>query len=386
MTSAANSRKRLSRLSKAELIEKLEALRREIRGPKVGQGPSRESRAYLEFLGVSLEEGLAGDYHETVHPDDRERMRLVEQEWVRSHGPYRIEYREQRADGVWRWFLDVAVPRFAPDGCFLGSIGSSVDITEQKEAEAALRDRDTRLQELRQHLEQVSRLSAMGQLSETVSRELGEPLTALMNYGAAARRLARAAGGLEADRVVEMIDKALNQAKQAGELLRHLRDAYVRSDRKTTPQEVNEIVEEALSLALIDPTRGGIRCGLELAEGLPGVVGNRIQLQQVVYSLIRNALDAMAGSDRRDLAIETSLNGNGAVLVTVGDTGCGLSPEVAKRFFGPTVATGYEGLGRGLSISRSIVDAHGGRLWAEPNPGGGTRFHFTLPSVAGYGD
>lgn len=581
MTSAANSRKRLSRLSKAELLEKLEALRREIRGLKIGQGPSRDrehadaesdarfraiaddlpvivwvfdeedrpvffNRAYLEFLGVSPEAGLAGDYHEGIHPDDRERMRLVEQEWARSHGPYRIEYRERRADGVWRWFLDVAVPRFAADGRFLGSIGSSVDITERKQAEAALReseawhrelfedspvsiwvedwsplkvmldelarqgvtdlrsyfcdhpdclqeaydapefvdvsretlkvyratskeelyaaadshhadleelegfreqivslfegagsyayearetvcdgtpiftrmrtvippnhreswsrvlvsiddisarkaaeadlrDRDIRLQELRQHLEQVSRLSAMGQLSETVSRELGEPLTALMNYAAAARRLAKAAGGLEADRVVEMIDKALNQARQAGELLRHLRDAYVRSDRKTTPQEVNGIVEEALSLALVDPTRAGIRCDVELAEGLPGVVGNRIQLRQVVYSLIRNALEAMAGADRRVLTIETSLDENGAVRVTVGDTGCGLSPEVARRFFGPTVAPGYQGLGRGLSISRGIVDAHGGRLWAEPNPGGGTRFHFTLPTVAGFG-
>jgi PAS domain S-box-containing protein len=417
MASAASSGESLSRLSKAELIERLEALRRESRGPKVGQGPPRDgehayaksdarfraiaddlpviiwvfnledrpvflNRAYLEFLGVSLEEGLAGDYHESIHPDDQERMRLVEQEWARSHGPYRIEYRERRADGVWRWFLDVAVPRFAADGRFLGSIGSSVDITEQKEAESALRDRDIRLQELRQHLEQVSRLSAMGQLSETASRELSEPLTALMNYGAAARRMAKTAGGFEADRIVEMIDKALNQAKQAGELLRHLRDAYERSDRKTTPQEVNEIVEEALGLALIDPTRAGIRCELELAEGLPSVVGNRVQLQQVVYNLIRNALEAMAGADRRDLTIKTTCDENGAVRVTVGDTGCGLSPEVAKRFFGPTVVTGYEGLGRGLSISHGIVESHGGRLWAEPNPGGGTRFHFTLPSEA----
>jgi PAS domain S-box-containing protein len=335
MASAASSGESLSRLSKAELIERLEALRRESRGPKVGQGPPRDgehayaksdarfraiaddlpviiwvfnledrpvflNRAYLEFLGVSLEEGLAGDYHESIHPDDQERMRLVEQEWARSHGPYRIEYRERRADGVWRWFLDVAVPRFAADGRFLGSIGSSVDITEQKEAESALRDRDIRLQELRQHLEQVSRLSAMGQLLETASRELSEPLTALMNYGAAARRMAKTAGGFEADRIVEMIDKALNQAKQAGELLRHLRDAYERSDRKTTPQEVNEIVEEALGLALIDPTRAGIRC-----------------LQQVVYNLIRNALEAMAGADRRDLTIKTTCDENGAVRVAL---------------------------------------------------------------------
>ncbi len=252
------------------------------------------------------------------------------------------------------------------------------DISERVAAEATLRERDAGLRNLRKQLEHVSRLSAMGQLSRTLAGELTQPLTAVMNYSSAARRLANTGGGPESHRIVEMLDKAVGQAMQAGAVVRHLRDHFEQAHSKTAPQDVNRVIDDALALALIDPAQAGIRCEVNLSDGLPKVSVNQIQIQQVAFNLIRNSLEAMAHCEQRQLTIKTSLDESAAVTVTVSDTGRGIPPEVEKRLFEPFVTTKKDGLGLGLSISHGIIEAHGGRLWSEPNPGGGTKFHFTL--------
>jgi two-component system sensor kinase FixL len=254
-----------------------------------------------------------------------------------------------------------------------------IDITERKRAEAALRERETRLRDLQLQLFHVSRSGAMGHLSSALAHELNQPLAAIMNYVQAGRRVlgTGAAGG--AEKVDEMLDKALDQAARASAVIRRLRDLFERGETEVALQDVNQVVEDAAVLALVDAKAEGIKYELCLSDDLPLVSIDRIQVQQVVLNLVRNAVEAMAGSERRELTIQTSLDRTGAVEIAVSDTGTGLPPGVLERLYEPFVTAKRGGMGVGLSIGYKIVEAHGGRLWHESRPGGGTLFRFTLP-------
>ncbi|MCH8090947.1 MAG: PAS-domain containing protein [Proteobacteria bacterium] len=253
------------------------------------------------------------------------------------------------------------------------------DITERKRAEAALRAREARLSELQTELLNVSRQSAMGELSSALAHELNQPLAAIMNYVQASRRMMKKGGGVVSEKAYQMMDKALDQADRAGAIMRGLRDIVEKGEAARAASDINKVVEEASALGLIGAARAGIRLDLELGNELPPVNINEIQIQQVVMNLVRNGVEAMAASEKRDLTIKTALDHEDGVEVAIGDTGPGLAEEVEERLFQPFVTTKAGGMGIGLSISHSIVEAHGGRLWATPNPNGGTVFHFTLP-------
>ena len=246
------------------------------------------------------------------------------------------------------------------------------DLTERQEAER-------RIQDLQAELLHASRLSVMGQMASTMAHELNQPLTAVTNYLEAGRQLlATDVGGPE--RINEMMEKAIAQAQRAGDVIRRLRGFVSKGESERRIQNLNQLVEEALALALVGARQRAVRASLELDHSLPPVLVDHVQIQQVVLNLVRNAVEAMEQVERRELKIGTrAIPQQEMAEVTVADTGPGIAPEVAERLFQPFVTTKATGMGLGLSICREIVEAHHGRLTTAPASSGGTVFRVTLP-------
>lgn len=278
----------------------------------------------------------------------------------------------QRRDGsTFPMELNIGEIRIGERRFFTGFIR---DITER---EGAAR----RLQDLQAELVHVSRLTAMGQMSSALAHELNQPLTAAANYLKAARRTLDQGGESGHTKVQELLDKGAAQILRAGQIIRRLRDFVEKREDNRADEDVNKVVEEALALAFVGASDSGVTVTAHLGANLPPVLIDKIQIQQIVLNLVRNALEAMAGLERRELRLTTELDNDDFVAVTVADTGPGLSDEVASKLFQPFVTTKSDGMGIGLSICRSIVEAHGGRMTATPNPGGGVMFRFQLPVV-----
>jgi two-component system sensor kinase FixL len=242
----------------------------------------------------------------------------------------------------------------------------------------------TRAEELTRELNHVGRLTAMNEILSMIVHELNQPLTAIANFSQASKRLLEK-GGDQSGRAVEFIEKSVRQAHRASEMIRRLRNFATRGAGEREPMVVNEVVQDAARLALIGSADQGIQTAYDLAEGLPQITADRIQVQQVVVNLIRNGIDAMLDpkTDRDGtlrLTIQTSRNKDGAVRISVADTGPGIAPDVAADLFTSFVTSKEGGMGIGLSVSKSIVEAHGGEIWVEPNAGHGCQFAFTLPA------
>jgi two-component system sensor kinase FixL len=206
------------------------------------------------------------------------------------------------------------------------------------------------------------------------------PLAAISNYLRAGLRLLAQDGPAARSKLDEAIGKAADQAARAGEIIRRLRSLAKRSESDPRPESIDRIVDEAIALAAIDARQRGVQLRIDPAAADELVLADRVQIQQVLLNLTRNALEAMEGEPRRELLVTTAAR-DGVVEVSVRDTGPGLAPDVVERLFQPFVTTKDSGMGIGLSICRKIIDAHGGRLWAAGNPGGGTIFTFTLRSL-----
>lgn len=254
-----------------------------------------------------------------------------------------------------------------------GFIGVIRDITERHQSERQVR-------ELTAELVHISRLSAMGQLSSSLAHELNQPLTAIMNYAEAARQMVELSGERSLPKVKEFLGKTVEQAERAGQIIRRLRSFVEKGPVERSLEELNKVVLDASNLAAIGVRVEGIRMNFDLDDSLLPISIDKIQIQQVVVNLVRNAVEVLREVDRRDLTIRTQGDA-GSQEVWVCDTGPGLDPVIAEKLFTPFLTTKKDGMGIGLSISRSIVEAHDGQLWAEPNPGGGTIFRFRLPRV-----
>jgi len=244
------------------------------------------------------------------------------------------------------------------------------DLTERQATE-------TRLQELQSELVHMSRLTAMGEMASALAHELNQPLSAIANYLSGARRLLERAGQSE-PRASEALEKAADQALRAGEIIRRLRDFLARGEGERRVESLPRLVQEACALAMVGAKESGVRVQYRFASELDRVVVDRVQIQQVILNLVRNAIDAMAEHPRRELLVSTSPAADGMAVVSVADSGPGVDEAAAARLFQPFVTTKASGMGVGLSISRTIVEAHGGRIWMAPNPGGGAIFSFTL--------
>ncbi len=277
----------------------------------------------------------------------------------------------QRRDGS-TFPMELSVAEARPSGrrIFVGFIR---DLTEAQTTRA-------RMQELQQELLHASRLRTTGQMAATMAHELNQPLTAAANYLRGAQRLLDMP---QADlaRVRDALSLAAQQALRAGDIIRRLRSFVARGEVQSRRESVNMLIEEASALALLGAKERSIHASHRIAADLPDVMVERVQVQQVLLNLMRNAIEAMDGMPRRELTVEAVAEGED-VRVSVADTGPGLPAEVAAQLFQPFVTTKPDGMGIGLSICRTIVESHGGRIWAEANPGGGTVFRFTLPRVA----
>ncbi|HEX3939228.1 MAG TPA: ATP-binding protein, partial [Xanthobacteraceae bacterium] len=248
------------------------------------------------------------------------------------------------------------------------------DLTERQETEA-------RLQELQSELVHISRLTAMGEMASALAHELNQPLSAIANYMKGSRRLLASPSAENADLVRDAMDKAAGQALRAGEIIRRLRDFVARGESERRVEDVKKLVEEASALALVGAKDKGVRVRFAFAPGLDYVLADKVQVQQVLLNLMRNAVEAMEGSPNRDLTIATVLAQSNMVEISVADSGVGIAPEIGAQLFQPFITTKRTGMGVGLSISRTIIEAHGGLISARPNDGGGTVFSFTLPAV-----
>jgi two-component system sensor kinase FixL len=265
--------------------------------------------------------------------------------------------------------LQVGEFTFAAAHYFTGFVR---DLTERQEAER-------RIQDIQAELLHASRLSVMGQMASTMAHELNQPLTAVTNYLEAGRQLL-ATGTGNHERLNEMMEKAIAQAQRAGDVIRRLRGFVSKGETERRLQNLNQMVEEALALALVGARQRGVRASLELDDTLPPVLVDHVQIQQVVLNLVRNAIEAMEQVEQRELTVGTrAVPEQGMAEVIIADTGPGIAPELADRLFQPFVTTKVTGMGLGLSICREIVEAHHGRLTTAPAPTGGTVFRVTLP-------
>ncbi|MFH1111076.1 MAG: ATP-binding protein [Planctomycetota bacterium] len=254
-----------------------------------------------------------------------------------------------------------------------------LDITERRRAE----------EEARRHqaeLAQVARMSTMGEMASGLAHELNQPLTAVVNYAQGALRRLRSGGGAD-EEVLNALEGATEQAHRAAEIIRRLADFVQKREPRRSTRNFNDAVREVVSFLEADAREHGVRIDLDLSVDLPDILMDNIQIQQVILNLVRNGIEAMSEMTvaERVLGIRTSVAGD-ALEVAVRDRGPGLTPEVQERIFTPFYTTKPRGMGMGLSVSRSIIDAHGGRLWAACNPDRGTTFHFTLPFSAGAPD
>jgi two-component system sensor kinase FixL len=283
----------------------------------------------------------------------------------------RVVVGERKDGSTFPMELAVAEMSLAEGRFFTGFVR---DLTERQQTE-------TRLQELQSELVHVSRLTALGEMASALAHELNQPLSAIGNYLMGSRTL------LERDevpvaRVAEAVDRAGREALRAGEIIRRLRDFVARGETERRGENLPKLIEEASALALVGAKEHGVRVRFEMDPAIDHVLVDKVQVQQVVLNLIRNAIDAMAGDPgRRELAILVTPASGGMAQVSVSDTGSGIAPEVAERLFQPFVTTKPSGMGVGLSICRTIVEAHGGHIGGQGNAEGGATFSFTVPLV-----
>jgi PAS domain S-box-containing protein len=338
--------------------------------------PDFVNRVWLEFAGQTLDfiRSHPEAWMTAVHPEDRETAARTFWKGVRSGQGFAFETRSLRAqDGVYRRHLNQAVALRDAEGKVLRFVGTTTDIDDQKRAEEALRQAVA-------ELAHANRIATMGQLTASIAHEVNQPIAAaLVNAETAVRWLARQPPDLEKTR--QSIDRIVNDGERAAGILSRIRDFSKKAPARREGLEINQAILEIIALARVPMSDNGVLAKMQLAEGLPHILGDRVQLQQVILNLIMNAIEAMSEVTKgpRELLISTSTTEASAVLVTVSDTGPGLSQASAERIFDAFYTTKASGLGMGLSICRSIAEAHGGRLWVKPNEPRGAVFCLMLP-------
>jgi PAS domain S-box-containing protein len=312
-------------------------------------------------------------WQDAIHADDVGRVRALFTAETLAQGGFDVEYRVLRPDGSTRWIHDRGFPVRDDAGRVLRIAGLAEDITDIKQAE----DRE---RQLLADLAHMARLTTMGEMASGLAHELNQPLAAIINYVDACMQMLRARGDTDPDLRRAMEDAAA-EAERAGKIIHRMNNFLRRTETRQTAIDLNLLVREALALAARDIRLGEVRLLLDLASDLPPALADRIQIEQVMLNLVRNALEAMQqkAAESRILTVRTKRAGADAVQVKVADTGCGLGPDAADRLFQPFYTTKPNGMGMGLAISRTILSAHGGRLEAAPGADAGAVFTFTLP-------
>jgi two-component system sensor kinase FixL len=334
------------------------------------------STAAERLFGYAEQEAIGKNVSELMPQPDRER-----------HDGYLARYRStgerhiigigrivtgKRRDGTtFPMHLSIGEMQSGGQPYFTGFVR---DLTEHQQTQA-------RLQELQSELVHVSRLSAMGEMASALAHELNQPLAAISNYMKGSRRLLAGSADPNTSKIESAMDRAAEQALRAGQIIRRLRDFVSRGESEKRVESLSKLIEEAGALGLAGAREQNIQLRFNLNPAFDLVLVDRVQIQQVLVNLFRNALEAMAQSPKRELVAANAGVADDMIEVTVSDTGHGFHDDVKPNLFQTFFTTKETGMGVGLSISRSIIEAHGGRMWAENNSSGGATFRFTLPAA-----
>jgi PAS domain S-box-containing protein len=318
-------------------------------------------------------------FKELVHPEDWESIAQARMSALCGGQPYDVEYRVIRPNGEVRIVHSRGHVTRDESGRPYHMFGTVQDVTERKRAEEELRESERRYREAQMELAHVNRVTTMGQLTASIAHEVNQPIAAAVTSADAGLRWL-AAQPPDLAEVREAFDRVIRAGNRAGGVIGRIRALIRRMPEQKAPLDINEMILETVALTRSEMRRHRISLRTELANGLPRILGDRVQLQQVILNLIMNAIEAMSelSEGPRDLLISTSLDAPGGVIVAVRDSGPGLKRESLDHLFDPFYTTKPAGMGMGLSICRSITEAHGGRLWATANAPRGAVFQFTL--------
>jgi PAS domain S-box-containing protein len=330
------------------------------------------NQRWLEYTGLSMKEGLDWGGKVAVHPEDTARFMDEWKAALAEGKPLETEARLRRADGEYRWLLIRAVPLLDETGKIVKWYGASADIEDGKRAEETLRKAQS-------ELAHVTRVTTMGELAASIAHEVNQPLSAIVNNGSACIRwLDGVAPNLEEAR--DAARRVVRDGNRAGEVITRIRALLRKTDAEKSRLDINQIIRDVVKLTRNEATGKGVALRLELAPGIPPVLGDRVQLQQVILNLIMNGIEAASSATglQRELLISSRQHESDGTLIAVRDSGVGLEGQDLEKLFDAFYTTKPQGLGMGLAISRSIVEDHGGRLWATPNDGPGATFQFTL--------
>ena len=330
------------------------------------------NRHWHEYSGLSAEESVGSGWEAAVHPADLKGHLEKWRACLASGEPFEHEVRYRRAaDGQYRWFLARAVPLRDARGKIIKWYGISTDIEDRKRAEEER-------EKLRADLAHVNRVSMLGELAASVSHELKQPIAAAMtNAKTCVRWLRHTEPSVEEATAAAM--RIVNDGSRATEIIDRLRSLYKKSPPRRELVGVNEIIRDMAELLRAEANQYAISIRTDLVADPPKITADRVQLQQVFMNLMLNAIEAMKETGGV-LTVMTQVGQDGQLLISVSDTGIGLPKEKTQQIFDAFFTTKPQGSGMGLSITRSIVESHGGRLWATPNNGRGATFHFTLPA------
>jgi PAS domain S-box-containing protein len=330
----------------------------------------------LDYTGLTVEQVYGAGWMKSVHQDDIEKMARAWTAAVSTGQPFQHEFRCRRAaDNAYRWCISSALALPDQEGRVIKWFGSVVDLHDWKEAQQAL-------QATQAELARVSRLTTMGELAASIAHEVNQPLTAVTNNSNACLRLL-SAGNLKADVLRQALEEIVADGSRASVVVARIRGFIKKAPAEKNELDINEVIQEVLSLAGRELLENRVLVECRLTRALPLVLADRVQLQQVLLNLIMNSIEAMitVTDQPRSLCVQSRVDESGDILVAVRDSGTGLGAE-AERLFTPFFTTKANGTGMGLSISRSLVENHGGRLWATPNLPMGAVFSFTLPAGA----
>jgi PAS domain S-box-containing protein len=328
---------------------------------------------FLDYLGLALDEVQKSGWTFPIHPEDTESFVRTRQAILASESVGEVEARIRRFDGEFRWFLCRAVALRDHSGKVVKWFGINFDIEDRKRAEEELRDTQSKLAHM-------TRLMTIGQLTASIAHEVNQPLAGIItNANTCLRMLAAQPPNIEGAR--ETARRTIRDGNRASEVIKRLRALFGKKDPALEPVDLNEATREVIALSLSKLQANRVVLRTELADDLPNVSGDRVQLQQVILNLIQNGADAMSSIDDRprDMLVKTERDGHEALCLTVRDVGVGLSETDGGRLFDAFYTTKGDGMGIGLSVSRSIIERHGGRMWTAANEGPGVSFSFSVP-------
>ena len=326
---------------------------------------------WTEWTGATLDAALAQGWHRFLHPDD---VRRAADEWnraVTSGTHFDTEFRVHMRDGSFRWCRSRATKRMDADGDPIAWYGTAEDIHDQRLAAEAF-------QRTQAELARVSRLSAMGAMASAIAHDLNQPLTAIAHYLRGSRRLLDWVEGEGKLPLAEALEDADKSVVRASDIVRRVREFVTRGTVDARRENMEALIEHSCHFALNDRAARDVICRTEYAVHCD-VFADRVQIQQVLVNLIQNAIEAMQDRPEPRLTIRTLAGRPGYCQVAIEDNGPGIPPDAGGRIFDPLFTTRRNGMGVGLAICRMIIEAHGGAIWHEPAPGGGTIINFTLP-------